>query len=53
VSNRVRPQSLTRSLGANAKRVALDDKLKTAIIADLKLLLEENGIPVLLVTHDR
>ena len=32
---------------------ALDDELKTAIIADLKRWLEENRIPVLLVTHDR
>jgi ABC-type molybdate transport system ATPase subunit len=32
---------------------ALDDELKMAIIADLKRWLEENQIPVLLVTHDR
>ncbi|HET9837193.1 MAG TPA: ATP-binding cassette domain-containing protein [Candidatus Angelobacter sp.] len=32
---------------------ALDDELKLAIIADLKRWLEENQIPVLLVTHDR
>jgi molybdate transport system ATP-binding protein len=32
---------------------ALDDELKLAIIADLKQWLEENKIPVLLVTHDR
>lgn len=32
---------------------ALDDELKMAIIADLKRWLEENEIPVLLVTHDR
>ncbi len=32
---------------------ALDDELKLAIIADLKRWLEENKIPVLLVTHDR
>lgn len=32
---------------------ALDDELKLAIIADLRRWLEENQIPVLLVTHDR
>jgi molybdate transport system ATP-binding protein len=32
---------------------ALDDKLKTAIMEDLKRWLAENRIPVLLVTHDR
>jgi molybdate transport system ATP-binding protein len=32
---------------------ALDDELKLSIIADLKRWLEENRIPVLLVTHDR
>jgi ABC-type nitrate/sulfonate/bicarbonate transport system ATPase subunit len=32
---------------------ALDDELKLAIISDLKKWLEENKIPVLLVTHDR
>jgi len=32
---------------------ALDDDLKLSIIADLKRWLEENQIPVLLVTHDR
>ena len=32
---------------------ALDDELKLAIIADLKRWLEENKVPVLLVTHDR
>jgi molybdate transport system ATP-binding protein len=32
---------------------ALDDELKLAIIADLKQWLEENKVPVLLVTHDR
>ncbi|HZD93049.1 MAG TPA: ATP-binding cassette domain-containing protein [Candidatus Sulfotelmatobacter sp.] len=32
---------------------ALDDELKLAIIGDLKRWLEENSIPVLLVTHDR
>jgi molybdate transport system ATP-binding protein len=32
---------------------ALDDELKLAIIDDLKRWLEENQIPVLLVTHDR
>jgi ABC-type Fe3+/spermidine/putrescine transport system ATPase subunit len=32
---------------------ALDDELKLAIIADLKTWLEQNQIPVLLVTHDR
>jgi molybdate transport system ATP-binding protein len=32
---------------------ALDDELKLAIIDDLKRWLEENKIPVLLVTHDR
>jgi molybdate transport system ATP-binding protein len=32
---------------------ALDDELKALIIEDLKRWLEENRIPVLLVTHDR